>query len=312
MKKIALQVIAFNVDTWINKMLRNAAPFVDKIYLAYPSRPWGYSRISRQSLEKPTQLANIDTKGLSCDIEIIKGDWYYDEDTRNDLLDRARSDGFDWMIIQDADEFYTEMSWVRIKNFLKEANAHGADLVITPWINFWKTPEFVIENHCGSIKSLNEGMAIRCSKNDIKFIYSRSSNAKKRIVLDEACYHYGYVMPDKNMLLKIKTWAHTNEISNLNIWYKLKWLYWHESSVNLHPSSPHHWKKAIRYPLPQPEFYLDFIKTYTISDSAKKRTIKIFLMDLYWNLKARSRQLWLNFKKLVKELSVSRDLSKSR
>ena len=115
MARIALQVIAFNVDTWISKMLGNASPHVDKIFIAYPSRPWMYNSESRERLVNPTKLESISLNDLACEVEIVQGDWAYEEDTRNELLCRARSEKFDWQVIQDADEFYTVSSWKRLR-----------------------------------------------------------------------------------------------------------------------------------------------------------------------------------------------------
>ena len=157
--KICLQVIAFNVDTWINEMLENAAPHVDKIFIAYPPRPWNYSKKSRTNIKNPTDIKNIKTEQLPCKVEIVYGDWNYDEDTRNALLQKARNEEYDWMIIQDADEFYKEDAWKTIKQEIEDAT--DTELLITPWINFWKNPRYVIVNKYNGIKSLNEGAAIK-------------------------------------------------------------------------------------------------------------------------------------------------------
>ena len=250
-------------------MLRNAAPYVDKIYIAYPSRPWAYSQYARENLTNPTKLDDVLIEGLDCDVEIVRGDWKYDEDTRNHLLSLARTEGFEWMIIQDADEFYNRDSWIRSTDLMRSGDLEDAELLLTPWYNFWKTPEYVIENHNGGIKSLNEGFAIRCSNPNLRFIFSRTSNAKNRRVVDEPCFHYGYVMSDEQMRLKIQTWAHTKQIADINKWYKLKWKNWSESTRYLHPGSPIHWSRAIRFPHPQPDFYWDFMPRKELTQREK-------------------------------------------
>ena len=284
MTRIALQVIAFNVSPWINAMLRNAAPHVDKIYIAYPPRPWAYSEYARANLKNPTALDEIRLEDLGCTIEVVHGDWEYDEDTRNHLLGLARTEGFEWMIIQDADEFYSPESWSRATTLMRSEQLEDTELLITPWFNFWKTPEYVIENHCGGIKSLNEGFAIRCSDPLLRFTFSRTSNAKKRRVIDEPCYHYGYVMSDQQMGLKIQTWAHTKEIADMKQWYRLKWQYWNESTRYLHPGSPIHWSRAIRFPHPQPDFYWEFMPTRKLDEQAKGFVFAS--QEALWNTRA--------------------------
>ena len=106
--KIALQVLAFNVDRSLHLMIENAKPYVDKIFIAYPELSWKYGSSSKSnnptSYEKVAELADEN-------IEIIRGIWDRDEDTRNSLLTAARNQNFDWIVIQDADEFYTDQSW---------------------------------------------------------------------------------------------------------------------------------------------------------------------------------------------------------
>jgi hypothetical protein len=46
-------------------------------------------------------------------------------------------------------------------------------------------------------------------------------------------------------------------------WYKHKWLNWTENTINLHPTAPWTWKRAIRFPGEQPEFATDFNLDYT-------------------------------------------------
>jgi hypothetical protein len=299
--RIALQVIAFNVDPWINSMLRNAAPFVDKIFIAYPPRPWGYSSKSRDTILNPTKLESINISDLQCDVQIVHGDWLYDEDTRNCLLELARSENFDWMVIQDADEFYTECSWRRLLLALNSSDQY--DLLVTPWFNFWKSPEYVIYNRASGIKCLNDGFAVRARNSSVRFSFSRTTNAKCRLVIDEPCYHYGYVMCNESMNNKIKTWAHTNDIFNIHIWYELKWLRWDENTLFLHPGSPSYWLKAIRFPLPQPDFANEFL-TLPPNEGDTKGVI-LSIMDLLWNLKAIVGWRLVQFKRLIRNTIIN-------
>ena len=287
MKRIALQVIAFNVDTWINQMLVNASPHVDKIFLAYPDRPWNYNPEARLSLRNPTDLESISFHDLPCDVEVVRGDWERDEDTRNALLVRARIQGYEWMVIQDADEFYTEKSWHRLKSLMM--NDEESDLLITPWFNFWKNPQYVISDINGSFKSLNEGFAIRAAKPDVRFTYSRTSNCKSRTVVDEPCYHYGYVVSDLKMRLKVKSWTHANDSLNISIWYRYKWVKWNESVRFLHPGNPTVWDRAIRFPLSQPSFAVEFMDINSTPPS--RHGVLDYLVIFIWDRVCKAESL---------------------
>jgi len=252
--QIAVHILAYDVDLYINAMLQNVGPWVDKIYIAYPPRPWDYIPSSRDTRTNPTRLESIDAGEFSHKVEIIKGDWKKEEDTRNACLERAMQDGMDWLIIQDADEFYTEQSWKILRHQLQ--NKPNVDLFVTTWYNFWKSSYYVIENNYGSIKSENAGFAVRC-KPELKFVRARSANSKSTVIIDEPCYHYGYVKSDEEMLAKVTQWGHAHQFDGPR-WIRLKWLRWNLWTENIHPVTPPRWRRAVLFPLHQPEFAHQF------------------------------------------------------
>lgn len=259
--RIACHILAYNVDLFIEHTLRNCAPHVDKVYVMYPSRPWGYRTEAREGRVNPTSrefvqqaIAKVQAElPSSPEFEIIDGDWELDEDTRNAALNRARSEGFEWLLIQDADEFYTPQAWALLLNTIKVTKA---DCIRTSWYIFWKSPQVVIEHYHGSIKDNNVGFALRCSE-EIKFQRSRTSNTDNIELVDASCYHYAYVMSDDTMYEKITSWGHSHQF-NPNAWYKRKWLRWTLASRNLHPVHPEMWRRAVRFPNEQPEFAKEF------------------------------------------------------
>ena len=155
--KIALQVLAFNVDRSLHLMIENAKPYVDKIFIAYPELSWRYGSSKRSS--NPTNYAGI-AKFASENVVIIRGIWERDEDTRNNLLSAARSQKFDWMIIQDADEFYTNQSWEVLRSYLFLASMQNKSVINVPLYTFWKTPCFVIKEPHDGIKAGEACIAI--------------------------------------------------------------------------------------------------------------------------------------------------------
>ena len=232
-------------------MIENAKPYVDKIFIAYPELSWCYGSSKRSN--NPTSYEEI-AKLADENTEIVKGIWDRDEDTRNSLLTAARIQNFDWMIIQDADEFYTDQSWEVLKSYMASINTQNKSVINVPLYTFWKTPCFVIEEPHDGIKAGEACFAINCRHKEINFRFSRTTNANLIHYIDEPCYHYSYVLSDQEVKNKIKTWAHSNDFLIRNLWYQIKWKRWHQSSQFLHPGSPWLWRRAIRVPLPQPPF----------------------------------------------------------
>jgi hypothetical protein len=251
--RIATHVLAYNVSRFINPVLRNMAPFVDRIYVAHPRRPWAYNSNSRASKTNPTHIDELSALLDGSKIEIIEGDWLNEESMRNTCLQRAREEGFDWLLIQDADEFYPEETWQQIRRVLSQASSE--DHLTTTWYNFWKSSHYVLVNSATGIKESNAGFAIRC-RPGLEFVNKRRSNALSSRVIDCPCFHYGYVMSDNEMIEKISTWSHADEIKAL--WLRLKWLNWNFSTRNLHPLFPTSWVNAVRFPMPQPDFAEEF------------------------------------------------------
>jgi hypothetical protein len=255
--KVALHVLAYDVGRFINPMLRNAAPWVDRIYIAYPKRPFSYSPESRENKVNPTRVEDIDLRGIEEKVELIHGDWEREEEMRNACLDRARNAGHGWLIIQDADEFYTEDSWRTILRELREAG-EDVELFRSPWLTFWKSSEYILEFHDRSTTVVNVGCAIRCAPN-LRFVERRLSNARNEAVIDVFCYHYGYVGTDEDMKEKLETWSHSAEVFDLPNWFDCKWRYWNLQTRNLAPTNPVGWHRALPFPHDQPEFAKHFL-----------------------------------------------------
>lgn len=290
--QIAVHVLAYDVNRYINAMLRNVAPHVDKIYIAYPKRPFNYIPSSRETRSNPTKLEDINLGGFKHKVEIIQGDWAREEDTRNECFSRAKAEGFDWLIIQDADEFYTEESWAQIRKQLEVQS--GCELFKTTWFNFWKTSEFAIVDHRGSIKETNAGFAIRCKQN-LMFTHSRTTNFQKVRILDCPCYHYGYVKTDQEMMEKVTQWSHADQFNGPR-WYEIKWKNWTLDTVNLHPTNPTAWKRAIRFPLHQPNFSSEFADPFQLP---QRLNLNVQIRDFIYDTHAEARYTLSRLKKAI-------------
>jgi hypothetical protein len=292
--QIATHVLAYNVSRYIRLALRNMAPHVDKIYVVHSRQPLGYNREARNSMTNPTSTDEIRAAGLGDKVEIIEGVWAEEEGMRNACLARAKAEGFDWLLIQDADEFYTDKGWSQIKGAL--ARGIRQQHYTTTWYNFWKSSHYVLVSTNGEIKECNAGFAVRC-KSDLQFKCKRMTNSPCTMVIDSPCYHYGYVMSDEEMYTKIKTWSHAADF-NSERWYRLKWLNWTEATRNLHPTDPTGWNRAIRFPLEQPEFAEEFALPVLLNHRVGLADV---MRDGVYNTRAVLRVLARKGKKILKD-----------
>lgn len=276
-KRFAVHVLMFDCDEFILRMIDNCAPFVDRIYVAYSELPWSaYNPHARQRYRNTTDK-NILKQSQHVDkIELIEGVWDTDEDQRNACLDRARQDGFDYLIIQDADEFYTAEDYQ--KNLLEISKKTDWELYVTPWCTFWKTLDYVWENQDGSIIMGYPEFALNC-KTDVRFTRSRRTNAEKHYQLPGLCFHLSYVRTDEKMYRKIKTWSHGHQF-DVDAWYHFKWRRWNETTTDLHPW-PGVVRRAVKYTGRLPEALAGF-ESPPVTMSVPTTANKLEDCFLYW------------------------------
>jgi len=241
--KFALHVLMFNCQDTIVGMLDNCGPFVDRIYVAYSRHPWKYNAKARNDVTNTTDKEIIKQSKYYGKIELIEGQWDYDEDQRNACLSKAKHDGFDYLIIQDADEFYHPQDY---RKNIEEIKANpGYEIYRTPWYCFWKNLNYVVVNETGAPIVGYPEFAVNC-KTDVKFVRARTTDARKEYTLPGLCYHLSYVMPDEALWLKINTWSHSHQF-DVKRWYRRKWLKWNESVKDLHPVDPPSWSRAVKF-----------------------------------------------------------------
>ena len=253
-KKFAAHVLLFDTQKWILRMIENCGPFVEKIYVAYSELPWTYNpnaRINFKNTANPTILSH--SKYFD-KIELVQGIWDRDEDQRNACLDKAKSDGMDFLIIHDADEFYKHNDY----NRMIEQITHNPDYDFykTPWYVFWKSFDYILEGENGSTVIGFPEVAINC-KRDVRFVRARTPNSQHYFLLDALCYHGSYVLTDNEMYRKIHTWGHAHQFDQ-KAWYCNKWLGWTESTKDLHPIYPSVLKRAVKFVGSLPEVLSDF------------------------------------------------------
>ena len=248
--KIGVHILFFNQDKWIIKTIENCGPFVDKIYIAWSSVPWNYNPGAKKFVNK-SSLEILKQSKYYDKIVVIEGEWKLDEDERNACLDKAKQDGMDYLITQDADEFYTNEGYKNIIEGIKKNPNY--DYYTTPWIVFWKNFNYVVvgENSSRGLICGDVEIALNLRKN-VKFVRCRRPNSKHNINLGVICYHMCFVLTDEECWEKINTWGHSHQF-NIQKWYNEIWLNWKSTLLNIHPISPKSWHKTIEFKGKLPE-----------------------------------------------------------
>jgi hypothetical protein len=262
--KFATCVLAYNQDKWIMRNIENSYPHVDRIYVGYSKVPWNYDPESRFFRLNNFDINIIKDSKYIDKITIIEGNWFHEFDERNEILNTAKKDGMDYLMIHDADEFYFHEDFEKLKKIVYDNP--GYDSYAVQLCAFWKSFKYVLitpqrieegKQLGGKISGMAETV-LDLSKN-LKFIHIRYSGAKKYLVLDRndlIFYHASYVLTNEELYNKIKTWAHRNDFDP-DKWYVEKWLNWTLDTKILHPIYNWAWTHAEKYNEKLPEVIED-------------------------------------------------------
>jgi hypothetical protein len=255
--RFAVQILFYDCDNFILRTISNCAQFVERIYVTYSPEPWdAYNRRARSEFKNPSNPEILCQSPFYDKVTFIQGTWHTEEDQRNACLDKAREEGFDYLIIQDADEFYLAEDY---KNNINEIILNpDYSYYRNPWYFFWKSTKYIVVNrHFYSYNndvrpyslnriSFNACFAINC-RMKTKFENKRMPDNKSRVkMLSGICFHLSFVLSDESVLRKLSTWGHSHQVK-IDDWLKVKWLAWTPSTRNFHPINLLEWAKVEEY-----------------------------------------------------------------
>ncbi|WP_231506451.1 class I SAM-dependent methyltransferase [Paenibacillus sp. UNC451MF] len=243
-KRFAAHVLLFDCQKFILQMLENCGPHVEKIYVSYSEVPWRYNPQAREEMKNTADPDILKQSPYADKIELITGVWDWEHDQRNSCLAKAKEDGFDFLLVHDADEYYTSEDYRRMLQTIADHPDH--DYYVTPWCTFWKSWEYILVNDQHSIVHGYPNIAMNC-KRDIWFHNLRTPTpGSDAFFLDALCFHGSYVLNDEEVYRKINSWGHAKDF-NTEAWFHDKWLSWTERCEDLHPTHPYIWKRAVKY-----------------------------------------------------------------
>lgn len=232
--RTAVCLIAYNAPRFIQDVL---VPFQGhlKIYSYLGTSPWGkYEQHSSKEAVEFNKLAS----DLSDDTVISW--WASEADQRNEALKDLQEKGFDYVWFVDADEIFTSNHIPYALTFV--ARHPEIDCWYIKHDVYWKTPEYRLE-----IDHLHGGIHI--VKSSFRFKARRDYDPTKHkaaFIPPEmvTCKHMSYVRTDEEMLEKVTTFDHKNEVRP--DWFEKVWLAWTPEMIHLHPIRAEEFKRAVK------------------------------------------------------------------
>ncbi len=228
MKKLGVQIIAFNEKRLIIPSILQYEGIADKVVVGVSKKPW-FGDIKPDStyyLAKTTQA------------EVYSGEWKTEKDQRNFLMDKLQD--VDYVIVLNPDGFMTKESFNNIKKFIQKEDG---DIYGSHTLTYWKNYDTIIQPDWD-----HQVMLI---KKDVRFEYAnRTFNHRVDVpkIPGVTVHHLSWVKTDEEILTKIQTFTHAPEI--IKDWYNKTWKNWDNTMTNFAPTTPTDFKYTINYPLP--------------------------------------------------------------
>jgi len=231
--RIGIITVAFNEPDFIVPCIKQFDGFNFPHIVLISKKPWrgNYSMDHTWALARTHNIYG----------ETIIDEWPDQATQFNFGLELLQREEIDWALIVDADEFYTAFDIGRLVGQMKQTRN---EIIVCPYMSvYWKTPEFLLTPK----QHDNPVIAIKTNK---RFIEKRQPDAGTMINTNAEMHHMSYVRTDEQMKKKIETFEHSHEF-NTDDWYNNVWLKWAEDSINLHPTIPTKFGKAIRMHAPE-------------------------------------------------------------
>jgi hypothetical protein len=229
---------------------------LDKCYIGFSLQTWSGRRMESVNTNL---LKNIKDITPNAEVIWIDSGMYSSQSAseaeatcRNAIINKSIDEKFDFLVVQDTDEFVHEDDWNFLLNdYFPTMVSMGYDTCAIRLKNFWKSwenilvcDEIIVPEWPGEWATFGINLL-----KPVRFSTSRHTESivKCGIKQDAFLYHGSWVLSDEQVQKKISSWGHSKDI-DYEKWYNDKWLNWNQETTDLHPSiNPHIWKKAIPY-----------------------------------------------------------------
>ncbi len=230
-KKFAAMVLAYNEEELIRGCLLGLTTVHTYVVI---SKPW---EGTHHGFDKTGEIA----KDMGA--EVIYRDFYTETEEREHVRNLALKEGFEYIFIIDADEYYTEKDIAKLKKFIEENPTKRYN--INTCFTFWKDENWEI------LPRFRRTIPI-CYATDLKFRYNRNIGTEHAIILpqDITLYHFSFAGSDDRILNKINHFSHADEMDGN--WFANVWKRWTPEMENLHPNIAHShaFKRAVPFDCP--------------------------------------------------------------
>lgn len=250
-RKYAVCMIAHKEKDIIEQAINQWAGFVDKVLVLVSNKSWNGNSIGD---DDTIAIAN------RCADEVVVGEWKTEAEQRSWGL--ARLYDYDYVIMVDPDEFFTEVDKQKIISELNKP----AHLEYTPdfqnlskvpafkyksIITYWKTLDYILDppDEYKNTIVIDPKQLYCYEHRQFKPGYSEYATTPYVGCIDVTCHHLSWVKTDEKVKEKIASFSHADSV--YKDWYEDIWLGWKPGdNIQLRPYGTDK-SMAVKYEAPK-------------------------------------------------------------
>lgn len=223
--KLGVSITAFN-EKDIVSIIQQYEGIADKIIVAVSEKPWFGDVKADDTFER----------ALTTTAKVFKKDWRTEAEQRNFTMDHMRD--MDYVIVSHCDTWLLREQL----DFLKTLDLDNLHYGVESY-TYWKDFQTVIYPYITLPTFLVRSDAVFTDKINIKDQVANPDS----LFID--CYHTSWIGTDEEILKKIQTYSHADEISS--DWFENVWKKWKHGDQNFAPTNPQDFMKTITKKMPE-------------------------------------------------------------
>lgn len=245
--KIAVATICYNEAEYIGACIDNWKGLVDKHLVLVTNKPWNGSPVGDDGCDGIARKRGA---------EVIIGEWKTEAEQRNFGL--ARLYDYDYVLIIDADEFYTKEDQQKILSALNNPIDKSYSetkripaFTCTKMVTYWKNSDYIFDppdKHKPYIAV--DPKQVRCYEHrQFKYLNGVGLYLDYVKPIDVSCHHMSWAKSDDKVKEKLESFSHADIIKPG--WYYEVWLKWKPNDTeSIRPYGSEE-SKAIYKPAPE-------------------------------------------------------------
>lgn len=223
--KLGVSITAFREKN-IVPIIKQYEGIADKIMVGVSKSPWNGSYRGDLTAERAVNETG------AC---VIQKSWRKEADQRNELMEYMRD--MDYIIVSHCDTWFSFDDLKRLKS-MELTGLHYDCNVYT----YWKDYNTVI--------SPALSLPTILVRSDARFTHILNIENQEAVPrkLPITCHHVSWVKTDDEILKKIQSYSHAEEIQK--DWFDRVWVNWSRNMEDFAPTIPQDFKRVERYMLP--------------------------------------------------------------